>query len=208
MSSRRYQQGFTIVELMIATMVFAVVLMLCTYGLLQVGRLYNRGVTNSKNQEAARNIIDDVAQTLQFAGGPVASSLVPNGSPPNVSTGFCAGNRRYSMLRGHELSNSPTDHGLVADNLSGPCSAGVQALNLTASLPGGTREFLGPLMRVANLTIADVGNNLWSVTVRVVTGDDDMLNNPGGIDASCKQQAGSQFCSISELTTVVQKRIE
>ncbi|HSX23517.1 MAG TPA: type II secretion system protein [Candidatus Saccharimonadales bacterium] len=208
MNIRIRQQGFTIIELLIATMVFSVVLMLCTYGLLQVGRIYNRGVTNSKTQEAARNIIDDVSQTLQFGGGQVSSALLSNGSAPNISTGFCIGGRRYSMLLGHELSNSSNDHGLVADNFAGTCSGGLQALDLTAPLPANSREFLSPLMRVANLTITDAGNNLWQVTVRVVSGDDDLLNNPASTNPTCKIQAGSQFCSISELTTVVQKRIQ
>src|SRR5690606_22524615 len=82
------QKGFTIVELMIATSVFSVVLLLCTYGLLAIGRSYYKGVTISRTQETARLIVDDVAEAIQFNGGAVV--LNPAGRM------YCIGSRRYS----------------------------------------------------------------------------------------------------------------
>jgi hypothetical protein len=46
------------------------------------------------------------------------------------------------------------------------------------------------------------------VQVRVIYGDDDLLSNPTAANANCKSQAGSQFCAVSDLTTVVVKRVQ
>jgi len=41
-----------------------------------------------------------------------------------------------------------------------------------------------------------------------VYGYNDLLNNPTATNASCRGvRAGTQFCSISELSTVVVKRV-
>jgi hypothetical protein len=49
---------------------------------------------------------------------------------------------------------------------------------------------------------------LYSIDVRVVYGDDDLLINPTATNATCKVGSGSQFCAVSELSTVVQQRIQ
>lgn len=69
-------------------------------------------------------------------------------------------------------------------------------------------EFMSPKMRLSNLSVQSLGDNLFRVQVRVVYGDSDLLNNPGATNASCKPGAGSQFCSISELTSTVVKRVQ
>lgn len=201
--------GFTIIELMIATMIFSVVLLLCTTGLLQIGRMYYKGVTNSKTQETARAIVEEISQAIQFNGGSVISPIMSSGVAPDVSTGFCVGEHRYSMLLGKELIEDPSKHGLVEDQLPACSSSSLaQDLGSGTALTSGSREFLAPLMRVANLSVQSQGSNLYRVTVRVVYGDDDLLDNPNGTDAACKTTTGSQFCSVAELTTVVQKRIQ
>ncbi len=54
--------GFTIIELLIATTIFSVVLLLAASGLLYIGRLYYKGLTSSATQEAARNIMQELTQ--------------------------------------------------------------------------------------------------------------------------------------------------
>src|SRR3989338_4615433 len=93
--------GFTIIELMIATTVFSLVLLLCTFGLLQVARVYYKGVTGAKVQEALRNVTDNITRVIQFSGG----SVVP---PPANTTGgtpfvFCIDDQRYSVVINRQL---------------------------------------------------------------------------------------------------------
>ena len=71
-------------------------------------------------------------------------------------------------------------------------------------------------MRLAKLTVTpESNNNLYDITVRIVYGDDDLVQSPahpGTPNASdpnmnCLAARGSQFCAVSELSTTVEKRL-
>lgn len=203
------QEGFTIIELMIATAVFSVVLLLCTLGLLQVGRSYFKGVTSVRTQEAARSLLDELSQNIQFSSGTV-NSLTPNGG----SIGYCVGSKRYSFIPNRQLVDGTPNadqsrHVIVVDDGIPTCGAGVQAQNMLGSPVG--RELLTTRMRLADFTITRLGTNeLYRVSVRVVSGEADLLLDTNGdsrLDSCKNDRAGTQFCAVSELTTTVQKRL-
>lgn len=202
--------GFTIIELMIATTVFSLVLLLCSFGLIQIGRTYNKGITSARAQETARTIMDEVSRAIQFSGGTVATTA--SGRSDGVPYVFCIDERRYSFVTDRQLKDSPEDntqvrHVLVADAYPG-CSASSPPLPLTNNsfvLPAGAREMMASNMRLARLDITYLGNNLYQVAIRVVAGEDDLLD--ASHNNCLNVRAGTQFCAVSELTTVVQKRL-
>jgi prepilin-type N-terminal cleavage/methylation domain-containing protein len=203
-------RGFTIVELMIATLVFSVVLILITVGVLTFTKSYYQGINQSNTQNAARTIIESVSQAIQFSGDAVTTPITSN----NGSLGFCIGNQRYSYYLGGQLWDEGTPdaalhqvkHALVMDK-SGSC-AGLAAQDIQGATVAG-EEMLQPRMRLSKLTVENLSGGLYKVTVRVVFGDDDLLNNPAGPDANCKVSiSGSQFCAQSELSTIVKRRID
>jgi len=213
------QKGFTLVELMIATMVFSLVLLMVTFAILQITRVYFKGVTESNTQNTARSIMDTVAQSIQFGGGEVQVTL-PGDSTPSSPLALCVGNQRFSYARGGQLADTPDSglhqgyHALVQDTQAGCSQHGAQVLN-TPTVTG--RELLSPHMRLSKFRVESLGNNLYRVTVRVAYGDDDLLYNPSNpnsptgdqaADAMCKSTAGTQFCAVSELSTVVVKRVQ
>ncbi len=225
-------EGFTLVELMIATAVFATVLLVCTAGMLQIGRTYSKGITSTRTQEAARAVVDELSQAIQFGPGRPAE-LTDNGP----SNGYCAGGRRFSFIPDRQLTESISDptrqsrNVLVMDTIgSASCTSGLRAVDVTGTplvnpSPGplnDPRELLSTRMRVVTLSVTQVPpgdplSDLYEVKVRVVTGDDELLEDvlkadgtPGtdGVRDTCRNQGpGSQFCAASELTTVVQKRV-
>jgi prepilin-type N-terminal cleavage/methylation domain-containing protein len=217
--------GFTIVELLIATLIFSMVLVLITVGILQVARVYYKGVTETNTQNTARNIIDTIAQSIQFSGGTVTDA--PGAVLPGSSFGFCVGNQLYSYTLGYQVADSPspskfqTYHALVQSTVSGSaCSSSTGAQNVRAATVTG-KEMVGAHMRIANLVVKRIpGTSSFEVKVRVVYGDDDLLFSPSNPtapgntaatmpDAKCKGvRAGTQFCAVSDLSTVVQKRVE
>jgi prepilin-type N-terminal cleavage/methylation domain-containing protein len=204
----RKQNGFTIIELMIATSVFSVILLLCTIALLQIGRTYYKGLTESKIQQAARSIIDEISRGIQFSGNPIASTPTGAGS----SYVFCIGDQRYSVMLDQEVENNPSSmhqgyHALVSDNYPGCNNSSPKNTNFgTGTLTNGARELLGLNMRLTSLSVSNVANtNLYSINLRLVYGDDDVLNSTQ--TACARVSAGTQFCAVSELDTVVQKRI-
>jgi prepilin-type N-terminal cleavage/methylation domain-containing protein len=82
---RKSQAGFTIVELMIATLVFAVVLILITVGVLTFTRSFFKGINQSRTQNAARTVIETISQGIQFSGGEVNGSLTVSATSVTAS---------------------------------------------------------------------------------------------------------------------------
>jgi prepilin-type N-terminal cleavage/methylation domain-containing protein len=205
------QQGFTIVELMIATLVFSLVIILITVGVLSFTRSYYKGVNQSGTQSTARLIIEDIAQAIQFSGGAVQPVL--GTSTSGNSQGICIGNVRYSFVKGKQFSTDATltadqaKHGLVSDK--GSLCAGSDAQDVEGASVVGT-ELLSPNMRLSKLVVAPVAGttDMYSITIRIVYGDADLLVNPTADDARCQTGiSGTQYCAQSELTTIVKKRI-
>ena len=108
--------GFTIIELMIATVVFGFVLLVIASAVLQFTRVYYKGITQSSTESTAISAINSVSQAIQFDGGSIVAGT-SNGS----SNGWCIGGQMYSYILGHELSDSnnpsPTQlpHALVVE---------------------------------------------------------------------------------------------
>lgn len=190
------QQGFTIIELMIATLVFATILILLSVGLIQITRIYYKGLTTSRTQGTARNIMDDITRGIQFSGGRVTPLADDHGTKY-----FCVNNDRYSFRLNQKLVDG-VNHVLVKDT----DSACAGAANLS-SPPAGATELMAPNMRLAKLEISVGTNQLYSVTLRVVAGDNDLLDLTDPAKAFCRNGSGSQFCAVSELQSTVEKRI-
>lgn len=213
-SKKRAQAGFTIIELLIATLIFSLVLLLITIGVITFTKVYYKGLNQAKTQTAVRTITENIGQAIQFSGGAVIS---PIGDGPNGSKGICVSGKRFSYLPGWQLVDVAPDenlkqsrHSLVLDE-AGDCAT---AQDVKAN-PQGT-ELLSVGMRLSKLTVEQIGaTSSYRVTVRVLFGDNDLIyspsNNPAGAaapDATCRLSfTGSQYCASAELSTIVTKRI-
>lgn len=206
----KFAAGFTLLELMIATSVFAVILLVVTAGILSFTRQYYKGVVASTTQNTAREIMSELTQSIQF-GSTIQSGLGGGGV-----SGFCVDNKLFSFTpdvqvtdNGGVAAQHQGYHALVRSQLAGGCNSSTVpvALPNSANLPAGERELVANHMRLAALTVTPLtaGGPLYSVHVRVVYGDDDLLN---GTHTTCKGGIGSQFCAVSDLTTTVQKRLQ
>ena len=204
------RRGFTIIELMIATMVFGTVLLGVTTAILQFTRVYYTGITAAKLQDTTRTIVDQISQGIQFNGGNVTNS--PASPTAGSSYAFCVGNMQYSFTLGYELEDTPTSsqtyHALVANNVPG-CTSSTPAQNMRVAAVSG-REMLAPNMRLSNLQVTSIGTNVYRISIRIVYGDDNVLKNPNTTTAACTSGAamGNHFCAVSDLTTVVTKRVQ
>ena len=200
------EQGFTIVELMIATSVLAVVLLLATMVMSSIGGLYTKGINQSNVQDSARNIVDDVSQNLELNTnytGPITNF--------DGSITYCIASTRYTLVLGKQLSNindsTHSKHVLWRDGVVGSScdNSGVNLSNDPASTNG--TELVPPKSRLSQFSISANTSPPYSVTVGVLYGDDDLLTAFTGAGATCKPGSGGQFCSVSNLTTTVVPRI-
>lgn len=217
--------GFTIIELTIATMIFSVILLLVTYGILQIGRTYTKGVTESKTQQTARAVMDAITQDIQF----YKSGVVAGANNGGVTYVICVGNNRYTAFLSKVLVDSPpppdtlkhqSNYALLFDANLASCNTSVPA---TLPPPSSSVELLTTHMRIAAIDITPQPiTDLFAVHVRVVYGQDDVLCSPSvagdcnapGIstnlandDIACKGGVINQFCAVSDLRTTIQKRV-
>jgi prepilin-type N-terminal cleavage/methylation domain-containing protein len=207
--------GFTIIELLIATTVFSVVLLLMTFGIIQVTNTFFKGDNDASTQRVATSVLNTLSQAVQFNGGTVSQS----------ANTLCIGGQQFSYWLGYQLE--PNANGALDQKTSalventGGCTG-------TASATG--RELLTDDMRLSNLTVTCLSSAtlcsstttagaLYQIDVRVVYGDYDLLYSPSqphllplqaalATDAACSGQGvGEQFCAASNISTVVSERI-
>ncbi len=210
------QQAFTILELMIATMVFSVILLLVTTGIISIGKTYYKGALQARTQDTARNIIDEISRGIQFSGVvPIPTQPQNIASTPYPKTGgvywFCVNGINYSYILDRQLG---TDINEAVISYSSPCASYNPSAVPNAFKP---KELLGTGMRLTALNVESLPNNSYRITVEVASGEfdlfSDLYNNdtgivgPDGLYDSCKSGAGSQFCAVSRLSTIVQKRV-
>jgi len=213
------QSGFTIVELMIATLVFSVVLMVITTGVISFSNFYYKGLNSSATQVATQGAVDNIVQSIQF------SSVGTITSTDGTEGFFCAGNKLYVYTLGQQFTGNPAaTTGLYAMDKGASC---------TNTPPSGGTELLAKNMRLTKISVSQNNPvaNLWQVTLNVAYGDSDLLCDPSigspttagscatngvnyaanalvsGNSIICKAQVGSQFCSTSAVSNVTQQRI-
>ena len=232
MSIRRLdQKAFTIIELLIATSVLTVILLLVTVMITGIGNLYYKGITQSQTQSTTRTIADQLTSDLQLADG--HPSLPPNPNPPpsspnivvvsftdpadgttkNIpSYAICIGTTRYSYVLNQQISSAI--HVMWRDTVGSGGTCSPANLALPTPTAGGT-ELMGQQSRLSVLMITDTGTNLYKVTVGVAYGDDDLLTGvnvsdlPAGTDKNvhCAAVAGNRFCATDLLTTAAVQRV-
>lgn len=213
-------RGFTIVELLIATAVFSLVLLVSIVGFLQIGQIFYKGVTATRTHETTRNITNSLVSDIRFA--PSASQILPQ--PSDVVSGaqyFCAGSHRYTFMLGRMVDRSGSEldadkFGLIKDTLPVADSCG-DPFDPPNSFSDDAEELLGNRMRLTAVSVQRLGtsppdtslNNLYTITVKIAYGDDSALQNttdPDPANITCDSGLRtSQYCHVSTLTTTIRR---
>lgn len=196
----KQSEGFTIIELMMATMVFSVIMLIAAGTVVRFTNNFQKGVTQSTTQGVARGLVDNISQQLQFVGS--MSGFRKLAAPEGTSyKGYCIHGTRYSFVLGKQLERE-VQNVLVEDSGMGEGCGGV-ARNLSSGVSG--NELLAPNMRLAKFEVindADPGDEadgssnprLYKVKVKVVYGDDDLLcvdGAPVGSEKDCSNTKAS-----------------
>ena len=207
-----HERGFTIVELMIATLVFSVILTVVTMGVISFSNRYYKGVHASTTQNTTRNIMDTITQAIQFGEARV--------DPSGANNFFCAGGSVFMFdASGAMYDGSPGQRGMyVAPKVGDAC--------VDQALTGG-RQMLGTRMRIAAMSVTQVAgvSTMYRAQVVIAYGEDNALCAPSlpmgcspsasysavnfinRPDVTCKPGNGNQYCAVSRLTANVQKRV-
>lgn len=227
------KKGFTIVELMFATAAFTTVLLICSAAMIYIGRLYYKGVSSAKTQSAARSVIDDISRPIQFSSDqptatPFATTSLFWASTSVSAHVFCIGTQRYTYVIDWQQSDNPSSnaadkqirHVLWRDTLKANSISSCKPVDLTQANPsagdsestGDGRDMLPGGMRLTRFNVQKTSTTLelYQVDTWVVYGDEDLLSPPAPSGSrNCKDGAlGTQFCALSELSTIVERRLK
>jgi prepilin-type N-terminal cleavage/methylation domain-containing protein len=185
------EEGFTIVELMIATAILSVILLIVTALLIGIGNLYYKGVSQAAVQDNVRTITDVISQDLQLNGDSLLTDPHTNPTDPRS---YCIGTTRYTYVVGEEITSAnpvPTyqsNHVLWRDTVpAGTCpempESTFDSLSLTNTNPdgsGGTNgtELIGSSSMLTNFTIANT-TSPFTITIGEAYGSADLLCDTG-----------------------------
>lgn len=220
------QAGFTIIELMVATFVFSIILYGLTYGLLQITNNYYDGIILNRTRDTTNNVINNISQSIESNGDfhLLTSVTEPDGA---FVQGFCIGPVEYSYLVGYELASSFDPVNLkspqvMVANVNASCSQTLPPVQDVSQGNGTGTELMSPNTRLVNLAITEgkpLSDNLafYKIDIRTVYGQtSDIANemiNPSTLDyylpttnAECLGGIGFQFCAASEISTYVTQR--
>lgn len=220
---RKSQGGFTIIELLIATAIFSVIVLIATSVIIRIGQQYYKGVTVAKTQEVNRNIMEEMTRVVQFSSADISVETPVNPGDPDYPTRvFCIGDTRYFYSLGTQFkapySTAQSDlgrEGLVAQRLNSGFSCQT-CLNSNASCAGSTQQLLAENMRLQQFSVVKIANSdAWSISVAVAYGDADLMSNYSAgrftdiTNARCLTGvSGSSFCATSRLDTIVKRRVQ
>jgi prepilin-type N-terminal cleavage/methylation domain-containing protein len=224
-------KGFTIVELMIALTILSTLLVISTMVLMQISRIYTKGVNMANLQNATRTVSADVTSALEFSGASPANCIAndaaalttcyttkTNSGGTTVYT-YCIGSTRYSYIIDRELgedaiTHTVTNHVLWRDTMA--TSTGCPFIDITApGTPGGSGsdgyEMAPTHTRLnrfyVNQNPADSG--IYEVQIWMAYGDNDLMTPADSQgNTNCYGTSGSQFCATSKSSTVVTRRLD
>ena len=218
----RPQDGFTIVELLIATTAFSIILIVIVYAVLFISHNFIRGTVESQTQENARSIMQQVTEQIQLSDGNISQG---DGYPATNTDFICVGDTQYSYVLNQEVDGSASPasgtvpHALVARQLPGCDSSSVAENISTANLPEGSTELLGNHMRLGEFEIGPVNGStsLFSVSIIIGYGDQDGGGQSGALIIANSEQPyqyscipsiiKGDFCATATLSSIVQQRI-
>lgn len=210
------QSGFTIVELMISTMVFSFVLLICAVAIVHVGRMYFKGVITSRTQDSSRRFGEDVAQAIQFGVGSDGTGFLRAGTPTTYGgvtvRSRCIGEIRYSYSIDQAMGVGAARHIVWKDRVAvddAVCTP--QNLTLTTPSAGG-EEMLGDKMRIPVFEVNELTGaaTVTQIDIKVAYGDtvDLFQPSPAPPFQQCKGvNASGQFCATAAFNTLVTKRL-
>lgn len=200
-------RGFTIIELLLATVIFSGVVVVALSGFLTIGRLFYKGVNLSQTQATAQQIVDNVTTDIQ-----AASTLWDVAMASGNRSYVCVGNSRY-IFNLHKVvdvtvHDNTQNFGLLRDKLPGGNNACPNPYDGSSAVaPINPTEMLGNKMRLNSFSVTRTCPTckLYAINVNLAYGDDSSLDiDPVTNIASCNSNlASSQYCTVTGLSTTV-----
>jgi prepilin-type N-terminal cleavage/methylation domain-containing protein len=197
------QQGFTIVELIIALTVFSLALVIALTGFITVVRIYRNSLAQRDSQVYARAVMDTIVRDARSAK---SVEVVTNPSNTNLDD-FCldfgGSKERYFA----NISGTPPTFAFGKVQYA---SAAVCAVNSASGLAGdvvGTLQYVTsyPKVSLTQIKITPIVSSGKQIGMQIT---ETVAYKPGSslldvAQTSCTPGPGSEFCATTTLTSSV-----
>jgi type II secretory pathway pseudopilin PulG len=204
MTQRNNQQGFTVIELMLAMGGIAFLLLFVVFAILQVTGLYTKGVAIRQINQAGRQMTEEISRAVRYGSEPVS---IPS------KHRLCVGGKSY-------IWNDPDDTTYVNTKVGGGslkfvvltgtsyCST-IPPTSPSNDIPTTATEALGNVVMLQDMSIvkANATSPVYELSIILSTNGN---NEPAELSANvfeCSPRFG-QFCSFGEFETSVYARRE
>lgn len=201
------QSGFTIIEVLIASLIFTTILLLCMEGITRIARVYVKNSSITRTSEFVKSFVDEIAQQVRYS---TATPYITGSGPILI----CISGNGYKI----ELNKADTDPDVnpiikIRDN---SCTLYTNLANYADATY--SPEAIAPSnMRVLVFSFTQSGE-LWQIRMRVALGPKDLLRDQAGLlltnpsanlsTANCASGTrGSEFCSVIDISTAVSRRM-
>jgi prepilin-type N-terminal cleavage/methylation domain-containing protein len=190
------QKGFTIIELMIASMVFSVLIIMVSAVTLGVAKQYQKATYTAQLNDSSRNVHQTLSQTIGYGG---EYDKLEN---LNGYYGFCSGKTRIFYK---PSTSSSINSGLYKDILDDTedCST-----SIPNAVDFGVENLLPKNGFVTNLSIDSIGSgNTYNVSTTFKVGTADMFVDSDIAKNCLPTLKGGDFCTEVTYTNVVTAKI-
>ncbi|HMH70058.1 MAG TPA: prepilin-type N-terminal cleavage/methylation domain-containing protein [Candidatus Saccharimonadales bacterium] len=223
------QNGFTLIELMLAMTFIAVLLVAIAMTTIQISNIYSKGITLREVNQAGRAITDDLQRGIA-SSTPFDVTPREDTSPATVGSRYivrpgggrlCLGNYSYIWNYGKALvggagapaifnkytDSSPVRFAKVADARGALCNTATTNIDRSVAiemLTSGDRDLVMHAFTIAQ-TSSDptTGQAIYAISMLVGTNDRDQLT---ANDASCKppsEGVGDEtYCSVNQFDII------
>lgn len=219
------KKGFTLIELMLAMGFISVLLLAVAMTVIQIGKIYNKGMTLKEVNQIARTITDEVTRSV--AASPSFSLDVAAGKYANdaVSGRLCLGQYSYIWNYGSAINTTNANRArytsgtneiyfVKVPDLSGTYCvrqpSGLPRINPTNAvemLRTGDRNLAVHNVRVSSATTATdprTGQKIYTIQFTIGTNDTAALNSTAtGCKTSNEMGFDFEYCTVQQFTIAV-----
>lgn len=195
------QTGFTIVETMIAVMVFSVLALIAIMAIMQISKSYQAGAIKAQLLDASRQVHAQFTQAVGYGQGESSATL------SNGFRAWCTGNTRF-IWKPSDASNVYTydtagGGSLYGDTIDGTGSCGSAAFN-----PATAKRLLPSNSFVTEFSPTAVTSGVYSLSTRFGVGSRDMFSG-NDVTKSCQSARllGLEFCAVVEYDSTALRKV-
>ncbi len=190
MIKKSSDEGFTLVELLMAMAFFSFILLFITTGFLIVGRAYNKGITVKLVQDEGRRVMEQLTRDMRTASSINTSDLECIAINETIY---------YWSVPIDDTNSASPKFLLREDNKS--CSS--RTNNPAAS---GVQNVLHERLGVQDMKITEMGGKFYKIELVLSTNETILIDLTNAIAKCDESVSGSQYCDVVDFTTIVSTR--